>query len=639
MTDTTYPAVIDAPTDPTPTTSQQGIHAELHGFANDAIVAIETWLGTSSAPAVGSVYAQLQALQAVVPATATANQVLAGPATGGPAAPAFRALVTADIATALAAPGPIGGTTPGAATFTTVSVSGQISSTLATGTPPLVVTSTTVVANLNVSQLLGGTWAIPGAIGSTTKNTGAFTTISATGAITSTLATGTAPFTVASTTVVANLNVSQLLGQTWAIPGAIGATTPAAAAFTTVSVTGAITSTLVTGTAPFTVASSTAVANLNASLLLGGTWASPGAIGGTAPGSASFTTVSVNGQITSTLATGTPPLVIASTTNIPNLNASSLNGATFAAPGGIGGGTPGTIAATTLSTTSIAISGLSANQNVYTGASGLLSTSATWTFTPTAGLALAPTAVATGAQTAFQILGAANTGQTSGTEVIDFKVNLNRTVTWATSTPTTQRAATFSPPTYACDTAAQTITTAATLTVTGAPAAGANVTITNSYALWVQFGITQLQALNATTGTFSGSVVTGSGASFGGGFFVPSSSASAVSGNTTVAMYRGNSSAFSANSLVLQAGGSTTAGGGIYFCVNNGTTTNTVMQLTATTFGLFGTTPAAQSTGYGTPTGGAKQASFAAGAITLPNLAAAVAQLILDLKAYGLIGA
>jgi hypothetical protein len=40
-----------------------------------------------------------------------------------------------------------------------------------------------------------------------------------------------------------------------------------------------------------------------------------------------------------------------------------------------------------------------------------------------------------------------------------------------------------------------------------------------------------------------------------------------------------------------------------------------------------------QSTGYGTPTGGAKQASFAAGSITLANLAACVAQLIIDLKA------
>lgn len=55
--------------------------------------------------------------------------------------------------------------------------------------------------------------------------------------------------------------------------------------------------------------------------------------------------------------------------------------------------------------------------------------------------------------------------------------------------------------------------------------------------------------------------------------------------------------------------------------------------------GLFGASTPAQPTGYGTPTGGAHQASFAAGSITLPNLAAAVAQLIIELKAYGLIGA
>jgi hypothetical protein len=55
----------------------------------------------------------------------------------------------------------------------------------------------------------------------------------------STIATGTAPFTVTSTTVVPNLNVSQLLGQTWANPGAIGGTTPA----TTVALSGILTST------------------------------------------------------------------------------------------------------------------------------------------------------------------------------------------------------------------------------------------------------------------------------------------------------------------------------------------------------------------------------------------------------------
>lgn len=52
-----------------------------------------------------------------------------------------------------------------------------------------------------------------------------------------------------------------------ATPPAIGGTTPAAGAFTTLSATGVFTSTLATGTAPFTIASTTKVVNLNADLL------------------------------------------------------------------------------------------------------------------------------------------------------------------------------------------------------------------------------------------------------------------------------------------------------------------------------------------------------------------------------------
>lgn len=64
-----------------------------------------------------------------------------------------------------------------------------LTSTIATGTPPLTVASTTVVANLNVATaanamaLNGATFAAPGAIGGTTPGTGAFTTLNATGQI------------------------------------------------------------------------------------------------------------------------------------------------------------------------------------------------------------------------------------------------------------------------------------------------------------------------------------------------------------------------------------------------------------------------------------------------------------------------
>jgi len=83
--------------------------------------------------------------------------------------------------------------------------------------------------------------ALNGTVGATTASTGAFTTVSATGAITSTLATGNPPLVVASTTKVANLNVDQLDGADWASPAAIGSTTPAAGAFTTLSYTGTLT--------------------------------------------------------------------------------------------------------------------------------------------------------------------------------------------------------------------------------------------------------------------------------------------------------------------------------------------------------------------------------------------------------------
>ena len=190
-----------------------------------------------------------------------------------------------------------GGQNVSGAIVSTSTITGtQLISNIAIGTAPLVVTSTTVVANLNCSTLMGNTWASPGAIGGTAPGSGAFTTISATGQITSTLATGTAPFVVASSTVVANLNVSQLLGQTWANPGAIGGTTPGTGAFTTISATGVITSTLATGTAPFVVTSTTVVGNLNVSQLLGQTWANPGAIGGTTPA----TTIALSGILTST---------------------------------------------------------------------------------------------------------------------------------------------------------------------------------------------------------------------------------------------------------------------------------------------------------------------------------------------------
>lgn len=82
--------------------------------------------------------------------------------------------------------------------------------------------------------------------------------------------------------------------------------------------------------------------------------AAPGAIGGTTPAAGAFTTLAASGQFTSTVTTGTSPFVVASTTNVANLNASSLGGATFAAPGAIGGTTPAGGSFTTLTASGLA---------------------------------------------------------------------------------------------------------------------------------------------------------------------------------------------------------------------------------------------------------------------------------------------
>jgi hypothetical protein len=110
----------------------------------------------------------------------------------------------------------------------------------------------TKAGNLTLEAPTSGAVTPPTALG----NTGQFLTTNGSGVqawsntltdattttqITSTLASGTAPFVIASNTAVANLNSSLLLGNTWATPAAIGTTTPAAGTFSAVTSTGNIT--------------------------------------------------------------------------------------------------------------------------------------------------------------------------------------------------------------------------------------------------------------------------------------------------------------------------------------------------------------------------------------------------------------
>lgn len=121
-------------------------------------------------------------------------------------------------------------------------------------------------------------------------------------------------------------------------------------------------------------------ANGPVSLLLGGTLS--GTFGGnpTFSGFPNFsggfatTALTVSGQITSTLPTGTPPFVIASTTQVPNLNVSQLEGCTWEVPCPLGSTTPNTVAATTVNAnTSLTINGSTAQTGVQGTDTKLLS--------------------------------------------------------------------------------------------------------------------------------------------------------------------------------------------------------------------------------------------------------------------------
>lgn len=129
------------------------------------------------------------------------------------------------------------------------------------------------------------------------------------------------------------------------------------------------------------------------------------------------------------------------------------------------------------------------------------------TLTVTAGitgntsLAVAPSVSTSGVRTALTVTGAVDTGRTASTEQSDVYLNLGRTVTWATGALTNQRAVRIAAPTLAFA-GASTVTNAATLYVDNAPQEGANATITNAYALWIDAGTSRFDG----TALFNGAI-------------------------------------------------------------------------------------------------------------------------------------
>ncbi len=103
------------------------------------------------------------------------------------------------------------------------------------------------------------------------------------------------------------------------------------------------------------------------------------------------------------------------------------------------------------------------------------------TTTATANLNVGGGATVGGSNLLALFTGAAHTNQTAGTELVDFNVNLARTLQFATGAIATQRAFLIQAPTYSF-VGASTITDAVTLGVTGPPVAGTNATITRAWA-------------------------------------------------------------------------------------------------------------------------------------------------------------
>ncbi len=141
----------------------------MHGISSLALAPVPgtypvlAWDGTKFEPTLNPTLNSLTLTGTFTGPPVAANLVFAGPSTAPAAPSAFRALVNADLPTAIS--------------VVTVAVSGVLTSTLATGTAPFTVASTTVVTNLNASLLLGSTWASPAAIGTGTPAAGTFTSI------------------------------------------------------------------------------------------------------------------------------------------------------------------------------------------------------------------------------------------------------------------------------------------------------------------------------------------------------------------------------------------------------------------------------------------------------------------------------
>ena len=270
----------------------------------------------------------------------------------------------------------IGATTASTGSFTTLTATGAISIATTSNNQ-----SYTTTGSATITMTSAGTGSINNMnIGATTAGTGAFSTLGATGAVSIATTTNNQSYTTTSTGTITissgtagSINNMSIGGTTAAAGTFTGVTVNSAAnipAITTAAVTltstawttsginlriqartytdtsslaGAVPASYIHAFSAPTFSSSNAITIADAANLF---VAAPVAGSGSTltQGSAILT----NGVIKSTLATGTAPFIVASTTQVANLNASQLVGATWAAPATLGSTTPAQVNATNI---------------------------------------------------------------------------------------------------------------------------------------------------------------------------------------------------------------------------------------------------------------------------------------------------
>ena len=147
----------------------------------------------------------------------------------------------------------------------------------------------------------------------------------------------------------------------------------------------------------------------------------------------------------------------------------------------------------------LAISAPTAGATTLTAAG---SASASLNLVGAGGIAIAPTVVTSGSQTAFKVTSAANTTQAAGVNAPAVDLNLAATVQFATGAMAALTAIRVSAPTYTF-VGASAVTAAATLFIDAAPTVSAPSTVANSYAILVLSGTTYLGGDVTTGGNLS----------------------------------------------------------------------------------------------------------------------------------------